>query len=324
MTNYVILAPQYDYTRLSYDSIINDTNIHYISGFTDSDSLFLRIIFRLLYSTIHKFLPISRSYFNKYRLTRKYKASDRIVFIVYADFADIYLNDGSKFIDYLKKTYPQAKFVWFSVNVFCPEKQSDIDTIYEKFDLLITTELGDTKKYRMIHYPDFMSLLETEYEDKQTQESDFFFLGAAKKRLKEIINVYDYLEGKGYDCLFFVTGASPNEHVHRKGLHYVDKISYLMNISYVKKAKCVVEICNPGQVGSTLRATEAVLYEKKLITNNKTLKYESYYKENNILFLDEIEHVHDFMAAEYTPVSNARDLVGPSSFIRFIEKELYR
>lgn len=64
-------------------------------------------------------------------------------------------------------------------------------------------------------------------------------------------------------------------------------VSYYDIMHKVKEATCIVDIVQEGQEGITIRALEALFYNKKLITNNSSIKYYELYNENNIYILNE-------------------------------------
>lgn len=78
-------------------------------------------------------------------------------------------------------------------------------------------------------------------------------------------------------------------------------ISYLENIRNVSRCSCVVDI-TAGQAGISLRPLEALFFDKKLITNNKSIKEYSFYHPSNIFVLEE-DNLNDLPAFVNAPVS---------------------
>ena len=80
-----------------------------------------------------------------------------------------------------------------------------------------------------------------------------------------------------------------------------DYISYEDNIRNVISSKCVLEICQEGQHGLTLRALEAMLCHRKLITNNKSIVKEDFYNPQNIFIIgvDNNQNVKDFIDSDF-------------------------
>lgn len=66
-----------------------------------------------------------------------------------------------------------------------------------------------------------------------------------------------------------------------------DYVDYLSVLGYIEKSKCILDICQDGQTGMTLRAVEAMFYDKKIITNNKKYKYLPFYQSNQIYIIED-------------------------------------
>jgi hypothetical protein len=89
--------------------------------------------------------------------------------------------------------------------------------------------------------------------------------------------------------------------------NYSSYLTYLENLQNVIASRCVVDIVQDGQYGLTIRVFEAAVYQKKLLTNNKTILETDLYNKNNVFILDydDIETIDDFMQKETIPISNA-------------------
>lgn len=81
-------------------------------------------------------------------------------------------------------------------------------------------------------------------------------------------------------------------------------ISYFENIQNVSRCSCVVDITTE-QTGISLRPLEALFFDKKLITNNKSIKEYSFYHPNNIFILeeDDLRKLPEFVTTPVTAVS---------------------
>lgn len=65
-----------------------------------------------------------------------------------------------------------------------------------------------------------------------------------------------------------------------------DTLSYEETLHWIGRSKCLVEILQEGQSGSSLRTLEALFYGKKLLTNNRTIVSEPYYDQQRVFILD--------------------------------------
>ena len=316
---FVIFAPPYDYTRRAYDEIIDDGDIHYINYFVDSNNKIIRLLSHLCYSKYEKYLPLKKSFWNPFHFIEKSKRNDnQYIFLFYDGLATRYMTDGSNYITYLKRKYASAKFVWYTVNPM-HGRETNLEKEKSIFDVLITFDSYDSDRYDIAYYPNFMSEINVE-TDNEIEASDVYFLGAAKDRLEILLQVYDYLSEAGLKCIFVITGVTKTNVIYRPGIIYCNGISYYENIKYIKKTKCILEIVNEGQNGSTLRTMESIIYNKKLITNNYSLRNQDYYIEDNMLFLSQIDNINDFLKKEVIINDSIRAKIRPRSFLNFVKK----
>lgn len=83
-------------------------------------------------------------------------------------------------------------------------------------------------------------------------------------------------------------------------------MSYPETLANINKSRCLLDLTQKGQQGLTLRPIEAMMYKKKLITNNPAIKNEPFYNPDNIWILDDPDEkrsVADFLKnVPYTPV----------------------
>lgn len=143
----------------------------------------------------------------------------------------------------------------------------------EKHDVnIFTFDKVDAEKYGYKTYSQFASKLSQVSDIPITY--DFSFVGRDKGRGEMLNNLKSQLESMGYRCNFDIrTVDQPN-------------ISYIDYLKVSLSAKCMIEILQENQSGMTLRAIEAILYGRKLLTNNTNIIKESLYDESDILLCD--------------------------------------
>ena len=127
-------------------------------------------------------------------------------------------------------------------------------------------------------------------------EYDVYFVGHDKGRAKKLQDIKTTLDEQGITYKFdVIKESSPN-------------IPYNTVRANIRKTKAILEINQAGQEGYTLRALEALFFQKKLITSNVSLKKEKFYNPSNIYILNQEDtSIKDFMDAPF---------VDTSSFIR--------
>lgn len=226
------------------------------------------------------------------------------------------------YLQYLKKKFPTAVFIKFERDLI-----STRQSIYEKykgadiFDYWVTYDEGDAKRYGMEYFNEIESKIELP-EEAYKINYDVFFAARAKKRLPKIIQVYDRLSSQGIKPFFYITNAKPEERVDREGIVYSDKhLTYRQMLIYSCQSKLMLEINQEGAVGYTSRYIEAILYNKRLLTDNMALKNAPYYNPRYIQCFEKIEDIDCSVMMSDEPVDyNYKGEFSPIHMIEFFEK----
>lgn len=127
------------------------------------------------------------------------------------------------------------------------------------------------------------------YLKKANIVADVYYLGHDSGRRKKIEEIKSELEKKGLLC---------ESHIIGKGQKPINYIHY---INDVYNSNAILEVNRDEQDGFTLRTIEALHLEKKLITDNKTIKNAPFYSPQNIFILgeDNIDMINEFINAPY-------------------------
>lgn len=183
-----------------------------------------------------------------------------------------------EYLKYLREKYERAKFIFRFINTIDVNDLSDLRFVKKNYDMLISMDLEDCRKYGLQYLPNTFWIDETKIPLKP--KSDVIFLGSDKGRLDSIIEVYRVLSSLNLNCQFFVSGIEKGKRRQvPKEIHIIKSMDYLDYLGYVKNTNCILEVVINRQKGSTLRALEAVFFNKQLITNNRYIENEDYYQQ---------------------------------------------
>jgi hypothetical protein len=189
-----------------------------------------------------------------------------------------------------KTVKAKTKYIWIS-NTFDVNFPKWRIELLKKYYILFTFDKRDSLKYKI-------NLKEQVYSANKEKKAlpvkyDFYFIGVNKNRRQTL----DFLQEKlnNYICNFIIYDNN------------VFKCNYIENLESVISSRCLVDIVKEGQSGLTMRVLEAALYQKKLITNNRTILDTDLYNKNNVFILDydNLDDIDDFMKREIVPVSEA-------------------
>lgn len=173
----------------------------------------------------------------------------------------------------------------------------------ELFDKIFSFDIEDVQK------SSYLTLLTNFiYLDKlpylQTQNKAFMILSKSYERevlLSRIANIFDK---KGiYNYEFIV--ANPATKKVNKRIHLTEKhIKLDIVIDKMKNAEILIDLVRPNQTGLSFRIFEAMALQKKIITNNQTIKKYDFYNSNNILVINnQVDDIADeFLTKPYEEI----------------------
>ncbi len=185
-----------------------------------------------------------------------------------------------------------------------------------KFDLLFSWDTEIVKKYGVDYYPNLIySKIETNHN---SEECDVFYCGEDGGRLQVLEKVYERLTAMGMKCDFY---CARTEHAGEiiNGIKHITPMPYTQYLSHIKKCKIILEIIKEGNSSHSLRVCEAVVYDKKLITNNSLVKDLRMYNNNQFYVFDKnLVFDENFLKSSLSIPNIYKDDFSPKSFIDYI------
>lgn len=161
-------------------------------------------------------------------------------------------------------------------------------------------------------------------EEVALNSKEVLYVGVyIKDRIQSLIRVVNALSQ--YDLtlninLFYGRKTPPFFHPHitffSKGLNYAQYLTL------TKKAAVLLDIKTVDHNGLSFRIFEAIKYQKKLITDNKSIKLYDFYHPNNFYVVenDLFEGLSDFLESDFVPLSE--DIRQKYSFTNWVKNIL--
>ena len=161
-------------------------------------------------------------------------------------------------------------------------------------------------------------------EEVALNSKEVLYVGVyIKDRIQSLIRVVNALSQ--YDLtlninLFYGRKTPPFFHPHitffSKGLNYAQYLTL------TKKATVLLDIKTVDHNGLSFRIFEAIKYQKKLITDNKSIKLYDFYHPNNFYVVenDLFEGLSDFLESDFVPLSE--DIRQKYSFTNWVKNIL--
>jgi 1,5-rhamnosyltransferase len=125
------------------------------------------------------------------------------------------------------------------------------------------------------------------------------------ERYQTIIEAYKYFSDLGLRCDFNIVGVNTGDQKYNERISYNKQLSYNEVLCHIQKTKCILEVVQSDQVGTTLRVQEALFYHKRLLTNNINLKNEPWYNENVIKIYTDLCKIDLSFIKNNNPTSNS-------------------
>lgn len=228
------------------------------------------------------------------------------------------------YLHYLKNKYENSKFV-----ILYRDLRRVTESMFPNhpdnpiFDLQMTIDKNEAIKFGWKHFEEFESKIEVPIS-KDYPLSDIFFAGKGKDRLPKLFKAYEILTQAGLKCSYYLTHVPESKRIELPGVEYADRLMpYSQMLYYTVNSRCVLEINQGGAVGYTSRFLEAVMFNKRLITDNQAVKESKFYSSENIQCISDICKISPEFVTNTTPVDyKYKDEFSPIHLIEMIDKEL--
>lgn len=324
--NFVVFGTSDDFYTAAYCDIMGKENVRYISEPLQRGSRLINILYRIYEKAGIKGQcadAIFRRIFNSRYFANDFKTRRPICFIFFGYARGKILERG--YYGYIKKRYPDAKLVCFFQDLVSSNKGLDIERFRRFFDLILTFDHEDARKYGFVYHPLVYSQ-KCPFDVPDIYScSDVFFAGKAKNRLPEIETAFEKLSAAGLNCDFHVVGVKRSERAFSEGINYCKFMTYTEYLGRLQAARCILEIMQHGGHGFTLRVNEAIAYNKKLISNNRELLSAPFYKPEYISVFDDPQNIDVSFIQKNTGSVNYGDYkeqISPIALLHFIENRL--
>lgn len=322
MYNYVFFSDGFkELDRLFYLDIENEYNVKIIKKDTIFNSKILFSLYKLHWA--HRInskinLPF-KSLWNPFLFSDNFNEKKQLCFVFTGGWY------YPHYFKYLKQEYPNSKFVYYFSDTIEAKKRviSDLDITYLKnnFDSVLSYNNADAKKYGLNISSIYYSKVPEKWcrELPSYNEVDVLFIGAARNRLPEIQKAYYKLSSAGLKCFFYVKTDTSNQQEYSDGIIYSSKaMPFTEFLGRTLSADTILEIVDPKTEGCTLRFWDAIMYNKKIITNYKYTKNSEFYNPNFMHYFSDVDQIDPSFVKYNNEVQYCYK--GENSPVNFIKK----
>ena len=321
--NYIIIGADDDYIRAMYGELDQLPNVHFKAYGQGSKNRILRALFKLHWSAKLNAkirLPFKRIWFSKMcRYDFKNKKPVCYIFL-----GGQYIAGNPKLQSYIRSLNSENRIVIKYEDLIAKKKYRNFETVRSSADLLVTYDRAEACKYQIICYTGQMYSRLQDVTEPESFDTDVYFLGNVKDRLKTILDVYNRLNNNGIRCKFLLVGVPKDKQIALPGIQYISGISYRENVENIQASKCILEVCQKECSEMTLRSIEAITYHRMLVTNS-CIQNTGFYLPNVMLSFQKAEEIDTTRLGqpiEYQAFAHCTTDFSPVGFLRFLEENL--
>ena len=316
---YIIVSPGSDYSVAGMSELKMVPECTFYDYVIDeSSSNLLKKLHHIHFSfALNRFfdIPFHGLWRKRYVLKKEQLSAEKKYCIIFSDISACRVDTG-----YLKElqSCPNVTMVLTNANVVS-RKERLMKSRFKYFSEIFSFDKGDCEKYGFHKYTTYYSKLPLEIPEKL--ETDAFFVGVSKgQRHEKLVKLYRRLKAENAKVDFYL--ANHNDLTNREeGIHYNDWLSYDDVLQKVMKTNCLVEIVDNNHQGFTLRTVEALCYNKRLVTNNASVKDLKYYNTGFILYTPNVEDADLSFIMSDAPVEyNYENEYSPIHFLDDIDE----
>lgn len=238
----------------------------------------------------------------------KYKEMKKVQFLPedYVIYFDIFREDKLEVLRNFTKNSKEIFWLWNKMEASKIEYLKTFSKNIWTFDK-VDSEINNIKYSPQFYWRSNSKTLNSKI--------DILFLGQNKGRDLQIIELDRKLKLNNKFIIVLKKYKSEVFKILSKNKkYYTYKITpYSKVIELIKQSNCLLELTQKNQEGLTIRALEALFFNKKLITNNIEIKKYNFYNKNNIFIIDDffninekdIDEIKKFLKEEYIEISKA-------------------
>lgn len=254
----------------------------------------------------------------------KFSKNDKYIFIV----TDGVLgNPDISLYKKIKKKVKNSNFVLYTVDSIDLKQNTGIRRYFRNklWDYVYTFDYQDSKKYDL-EFLNYHYYSNKKMKKNDNPKYDLYYISMIKKeRFDNEIKLVKELEVNNINCnvdFFNRENIDTSSYSKIRGINFLTKKKpYNEVLKEIENSNCILEILQPGQKGQTLRYFEAVVYNKKLLTNNENIKNMPFYNPKYMKIFNTIDDIDFKWVRKREKINyNYNNEFSPIHFIKEIDE----
>lgn len=308
MVKNILISTDADWRRISWEKPISEGTITYFSDLPFVGNRILKKTLRFFYSwkiNLKVRVPFRRILYKGILRALNVDCSDEVKIIFYDRSRASY---DFKLIKYLRKKIPGVRIGYLFSDIVSKSGAQAFNIVYclnEYYDKVFSFDKNDAKKYGfnysyLIYDRIISNILPSDLIN------DVFLVAQAKNRLTDLLQICDKCFELNLKTDFVINKIPYNEVelIGSRDIQVNTIIPYEEVVKRLLNSKCIIDIMQKGSIGITLNIVEAVIFNKKAISNNVELVNEPFYDPSRILIINENSNIETFLAMPMTPYTD--------------------
>lgn len=204
------------------------------------------------------------------------------------------------YLERLKKKNNNIKFILYIIDPMPNGVWNRIIQMQNVFDKILTVHPYNTKRYGFQYFPYLYT--PPKFRPVQSEPKHLYFCGVIDDHRYQCVKQFIAKckeQRISYEMHLFK--AEKYEKIEDENVYY-GLVPYEENIARAINNNCILEIVRENFIGFTQRYYEAIVFNKKLLTNNAEVKQFAYYDERYIQYFEKVEDIDWKWVQEETEV----------------------
>lgn len=200
-------------------------------------------------------------------------------------------------------------------------------SICQQFQLknVYTFDKDDAEKYGFKHFYYIYSPISNNGLKEDRLKKEVAFFGADKGRINLLQKCAEFFDNNNIDYLMSIVGVDYESQYKQNKIIYNSPIPYSKMIEMISEVDCLLDIVIDKQAGLSLRAMEAVCYNKKLITNNSKIFEFPFYNPEYMMFFEKISDIDpEFIKKKVNVNYYYKNEYSPYNFLSTVDSDIIK
>lgn len=197
---------------------------------------------------------------------------------------------SKEYFERLRKKHINLKCILYIIDPMPDGLWPEIENIIEVFDQVMTMHPYNCRKYGFQYLPYAYAKPQKITNVSNIKHIKLFYCGVVDEYRHEIISEFIKKCEENHINFDFWIKPYENSHIKHDHVHYAE-IPYDENIQRLEASDCILEIMHEGYVGITQRYLEAIIYNKRLISNNSEITELPYYNSQYMYYFEKIDDI---------------------------------